>query len=156
MSHTARSSLLEQHLWRSYLLPPSRITTAMSTSRFFLLPRELQLAILDNLSPWDYVTFALASYSRLRIIYPDYFPRVTRARLRMMRTRPSPGTRDLLRSLPNEMIDNIARHIRQPDLLRWVFAHYYSLAHSNPPLVRPVDLTNARELYRAWLDEDGG
>ena len=131
----------------------------MNTSHFFRLPRELQIEILENMTPWDYVTFSLASYAQLRWTYPDYFPAVTSARLRNMRNGPSPGHRDPLQGLPNEMIDNIARHISQRDLLRWVFAHYYTLANSNPPLVPPLDQLNAAGLaglFRAWLDEGGG
>jgi hypothetical protein len=158
MSTTARSSLVEQHIWRAYLLPEIHTTATMNTSNFFRLPRELQLEILKYMAPWEYVTFSLASYAQLRWTYPDYFPAVTRARLRSMRNRPSPGLQDPLQGLPNEMIDNIARHIEQRDLLRWVFAHYYTLSNSNPPLVPPLVQANATGLaglFEAWLDEGG-
>lgn len=159
MPSTARSFLLEQHTWRAYLQPRIPILAAMNTSSLFRLPRELQLEILENMAPWEYVTFSLASYAQLRWTFPNFFPRVTRARLRTMRSGPSPGHQDPLQGLPNEMIDNIARHISQHDLLRWIFAHYYTLANSNPPLVPPLDRTNApglAGLFRAWLDEGGG
>jgi len=123
---------------------------------FFALPRELQLAILDYLPTWDYVVFSLVSYSLLRPIYPDYFPAVTRSRLRMMRTGPAAGTRDLLGVLPNEMVINIARNLDNRHLMRWVFAHYHTFASTNPPLVPPLDLVNSVQLYKAWIDEGGG
>lgn len=159
MSSTARSSLLEQRIWAAYLQPRISTTATMNASNFFRLPRELQLEILENMAPWEYVTFSLASYAQLRWTYPDYFPAVTRARLRTMRNGPSLGYQDPLQGLPNEMIDNIARHIPQHDLLRWVFAHYYTLSNSNPPLVPPLNEANAAGLvglFRAWLDEGGG
>lgn len=126
-------------------------------SNFFSLPRELQLEILENMTIWEYIRFSLAFYSQLRWTYPDYFPAVTGSRLRSMRNGPSPGLQDPFQTLPNEMIDNIARNIPRRDLLRWVFAHYYALSNRNPPSVPSMDRRNADDLagiMRAWLDEN--
>jgi hypothetical protein len=124
-------------------------------SNFWALPHELQLAVIENLPLNEYVNFALAAYMNLRMVYPDYFPAVTRSRLRQIRTGPAPGRVDPLQALPNEMILNIARYIDRRYLLGWVFAHYHTLANSNPPLVPPLTSVNMEQLFAVWIRLDG-
>lgn len=148
-----KSMLLARSSNRSMAALTSAMTIRSLT--FWRLPRELQLAVLEQLSFRDYVTFALSAYYNLRYSFPAYFPPLTRSRLRWMRARPPTGA-DPLQDLPNEMIINIARYVEPRGLLRWVIAHYYTLARSNPPLVPPLDAENMQQLYSTWLRLDNG
>jgi hypothetical protein len=109
---------------------------------------------MDNLALTDYVNFALAAYVNLRLAYPEYFPAMTRARLRRIRSGPPTGL-DPLQTLPNEMILNIARFIDRRYWMKWIFAHYHTLANSNPPLVPSLTRTSMEQLYMAWFRLDG-
>jgi hypothetical protein len=129
------------------------ITMSRPSPNFWLLPRELQLHILESLPFSDYVNFALAAYFQLRIAFPDYFPAVIPSRLQRMRRAPPSGS-DPLQALPNEMIINIARYIDRRYMLRWVFAHYHTLSNSNPPLVPQLDAQSTMQMILSWLRLD--
>jgi hypothetical protein len=138
--------------------------TTNPTQTFWTLPRELQLLILEHLPFADYINFSLSCYHPLRISFPDYFPAITRSRLRAMRSPPPTGF-DPLQQLPNEMILHIARYTERRYLLRWVFAHWWTLGRCNPPLVSlwgtgtPVGATggdaDGRQLFMTWFRLDG-
>jgi len=148
MINTARSSRLEQHTWGAYL------QHSMSTPPTLLnLPIDIHLMILDRLSLCEYVSLALAAYHDLHLRHANLFPAMARNRLRMIRTMPSS---DPLTRMPNEMIENIARYMDRSTLMGWVFAHYQTLATSNPPLVPRLTRENMQQLYLSWLKLDGG
>jgi hypothetical protein len=166
---TARSSRFEQHIWAYYLHPSRRQQHTMSASStststtpapttatttvhpFWNLPRELQLAILDYLPLFDYITFSLVTYAHLRLTYPSYFPAITLPRLRALRT--PPPRPDPFANLPNEMIMTIAGFIDRREVLGWVLAHYWTLERANPPLV-PRWGEVGRGLWGCWVKVD--
>lgn len=144
MNSTARSSLLEQHTWGAYL--QFEIMSAPLT--LLGLPLDLQFMLLDRLPLCDYVSLALAGYYELHRRHANLFPVITRSLLHSIRTIP---TSDPLTALPNEMIENIAKYLDKRTLMSWVFAHYQTLATSNPPLVPTLTRENMSQLYLSWV-----
>lgn len=144
MISTARSSLSEQHAWGAYLqfeimsVPPTLLG----------LPLDIQFMLLDRLPLYDYVSLALAGYYELHRRHANLFPAITRSLLRSIRTLP---TADPLTALPNEMIENVAKYLDKRTLMSWVFAHYQTLATSNPPLVPTLTSENISQVYLSWV-----
>ena len=113
------------------------------------LPLDLQMMLLDNLTWQDYVAFALAGYSDLQLRHADRFPRITRYMLAVLRSTSAANMNDPLSTLPNEMIEHIARYIDRRALMNWVFAHYPTLSARR--LVPPMTWRNVTQIYLAWL-----
>jgi hypothetical protein len=135
--------------WLNILRPKKAFTEMATQPPIIALPLDIQMMILDRLSWTDYVAFALAAYHDLRYRHADRFPPMTQVGLRMIRLT-TVWTNDPLHSLPNEMIEYIARFVDRKTLMSWVFAHYALL--SSRQLVPALSVeNNCSQLFMAWM-----